>query len=293
MADAAAAPSAALAPAKLNLYLHVLGRRPDGYHHLDSLVAFADIGDIVSVHPAETLELGVEGPFAAELPSDEDNLVMGAARRLAAEAGVAPRATIRLVKRLPVASGIGGGSADAAAALRLLSLLWRIRPHEDDLRRVAIALGTDVPVCLLGRPAYVGGVGEEIALAPAMPPVALVLANPLVPLPTAAVYKRRFGAFSACARFAATPADAAELACLLATRRNDLTEAACALSPAVEPMLRTLAALPGALLARMSGSGATCFALFAGEEEAGAAARALAAAHPEWWVRATKLRGGN
>jgi len=278
------------APAKLNLYLHVVGRRDDGYHLLDSLVAFVDIADEVSVAPASDLSLRIAGPFAVSLLGETgENLVHRAARLLAAKLRRAPRAALRLEKRLPVASGIGGGSSDAAAALRALRALWRADLPDAVLGDLALALGADVPVCLRQRAAYLGGIGERIEPAPALPPTSVVLANPGIALPTAAVYARRAGAFSEPARFAEAPADAAALAALLAARRNDLAEAAQEIVPAIADILAALAATPGALLARMSGSGATCFALYADARAAEDAAQSLAAAHPRWWVKAGAL----
>ncbi len=278
------------ASAKLNLYLHVVGRRDDGYHLLDSLVAFADIADEVTAAPANTLSLRITGPYAAQLMGAAgENLVHRAARLFAARLRRLPRAALTLEKRLPVASGIGGGSSDAAAALRALGALWRAELPADALADLALALGADVAVCLASRASYLGGIGERVEPAPALPPLALVLANPGVALPTAGVYARRDGAFSEPARFADAPRDAAELVALLRERRNDLTGAAQELVPAIGEILAALAATPGALLARMSGSGATCFALYAAAHEAEAAAQALAAANPRWWVKAGNL----
>ncbi len=278
------------APAKLNLYLHVVGRRDDGYHLLDSLVAFADIGDEVTAAPATDLSLRISGPFAAALMGEAgENLVHRAARLLAARLRRQPRAALTLEKRLPVASGIGGGSSDAAAALRALLALWKAALPEAALDEVASALGADVPVCLAPRASYLGGIGERVEPAPALPPLALVLVNPGVALPTAGVYARRSGDFSEPARFHEAPRDAADLAALLGARRNDLADAAQEMVPAIADVLAALAATPGALLARMSGSGATSFALYAEARDAEAAAQALAAANPGWWVKAGNL----
>lgn len=281
----------AAAPAKINLYLHITGRRGDGYHLLDTLIVFAVLGDTVEVYGDDDLSLAVEGPFAAAIPHGSDNLVLRAAHALADAAGITARGRIRLVKRLPAASGIGGGSADAAATLRALAALWAVRPAGDDLDRLALALGADVPVCLRGTPAFVGGVGEEITPAPALPPVWMVLANPGTPVATAEVFRRRSGPFSSSARFASAPADAHALAGLLAERRNDLTGPALSLASGIGDVLADLGALPGALLARMSGSGATAFALFADATAAEAGAARLQAAQPSWWVAATALAG--
>jgi 4-diphosphocytidyl-2-C-methyl-D-erythritol kinase len=278
------------APAKLNLYLHVLGRRDDGYHRLDSLVAFADIADIVAAAPADGLSLAINGPFAAALGTDvADNLVVRAARLLADRLGREPRARLLLTKNLPVASGIGGGSSDAAACLRALAKLWRAELPAEELAALALRLGADVPVCLTRRPSWLGGIGDEVASAPKLPPAGLLLVNPGIPLPTPAVFRARSGPFSDPARFGASPRDAADLAALLAERRNDLTAAAIGVVPAVAEILAALERLPGALLARMSGSGATCFALFATRDAAAAAGRRLREARPAWWIAAGRL----
>ena len=279
-----------LAPAKLNLYLHVVGRRPDGYHELDSLVAFADIADEVVAAPASTLSLAVAGPFGSALGGNKrGNLVWRAAMALARELRRPPGAALTLVKNLPVASGIGGGSSDAAATLRVLIALWRATLDEDALARLAAELGADVPVCLAARTAWLGGIGERIEPAPPLPPTAVVLVNPRRPLPTPAVFKTRRGPFSTLARFTAPPADAAALAALLAERHNDLTTAAVELVPEIATVLARLDKLDGALIARMSGSGATCFALFAADAAAAAAAQQMARDQPEWWVAAGRL----
>ena len=277
------------APAKLNLYLHLLGRRADGYHLIDSLVAFAGVGDVVEVSPGEGLSLEVAGRFAAALAGTPENLVLRAARRLAAEGGVAADAAIRLHKALPVAAGLGGGSADAAAALRALAALWRLDPDEGDLRRLGAELGADVPACLAGRAVFVGGIGEAIEPAPALPPVFAVLARPPTPLATKDVYAAFAGAFSQPARFAGAPRDARELAARLAERANDLEAPARRLAPVVGETLAALAAEPGCLLARMCGSGAACLGLFATAGEASSAAGRIAAARPGWWVVSTAL----
>jgi 4-diphosphocytidyl-2-C-methyl-D-erythritol kinase len=278
------------APAKLNLYLHVVGRRADGYHLLDSLVAFADVADVVTAQPAPALSLEITGPFAGALRDDpSENLVWRAATALAERAGIAPKAALMLEKNLPVASGIGGGSSDAAAALKALGELWRLDLGERPFQSLGASLGADVPVCLFGEPAWIGGIGEAVAPAPSLPPCSVVLANPGLSLATPAVFKARTGGFSEPARFDAAPADAAALARLVETRRNDLTAPALALAPGISQVLGALEAEPGALVARMSGSGATCFALFADGSAAQAAAQRLSAIHPGWWVAAGKL----
>ena len=279
------------APAKVNLYLHVVGRRTDGLHLLDSLVAFAGVGDAIEVGAADDLSLTVTGPFAGALAAPEagENVVLRAARLLAAEGGVAAAAAIRLHKALPVAAGLGGGSSDAAATLRALADLWRLRPETSDLARLGLRVGADVPACLGGRAVFVGGIGEELDPAPPLPPAHLVLVNCGAPLATARVYQALDGHFSRPARFADAPADAAALAELLAARGNDLEAPARRLSPTVADAHAALAAEPECLLARMSGSGATCFGIFAAGAEAAAAARRLARRQPAAWVAAAPL----
>ncbi|MBI5163005.1 MAG: 4-(cytidine 5'-diphospho)-2-C-methyl-D-erythritol kinase, partial [Magnetospirillum sp.] len=252
------------APAKVNLSLAVTGRRDDGYHLLDSVVAFAGIGDSLDLEAAESLTLAVDGPTAPLLPAGEDNIVLKAARALADAAGVRAAASLRLTTRLPVAAGIGGGSADAAAALKGLAALWRLSVSAEDLAAVGVRLGADVPVCLAGRACRMLGIGETLDALPPLPSAWLVLVNPRVPLATPAVFKARQGAFSPPQPFAVPEGDARALAAALAGRGNDLTAAAISLVPAVGVALADLQARAGCLLARMSGSGATCFGLFAG-----------------------------
>jgi len=269
-----------LARAKINLALHVTGQRQDGYHLLDSLVAFANVGDVVTAEPAETLSLHLTGPFSAGL-SATDNLVLRAASALHPTYG----AHLTLDKRLPVASGIGGGSADAAATLRALSDLWSVPlPPPSAL----LALGADVPVCLAGHPARMQGIGEHLTPV-TLPPAWVVLANPGVAVPTPQVFaalQRRQNP-----ELAPLPAlpDAAALAAYLQTQRNDLQAAACTLAPPVTTTLDALRALPQCLLTRMSGSGATCFGLFAHEADARSASRALQSSQPRWWISAAAL----
>ncbi len=279
------------APAKVNLYLHVVGRRADGFHLLDSLIAFAGVGDTLVAAPSDTLSLVVDGPTATLLPEGEENIVERAARALAARAGITAGAALHLTKRLPVAAGIGGGSADAAAALVALARLWQIDLPNAEMMDLALGLGADVPVCLVGRATALSGIGEGIEPAPALPPAWLVLVNPMQPCPTPAVFKARHGPFSAAAPLTDSPVDAAALADVLAQRGNDLTEAAVAVVPAIGDALALLAAQPGCLLSRMSGSGATCFGLFAAEAAARQAETALTAARPAWWAAAAALIG--
>ncbi len=277
------------APAKVNLTLHVTGRAPDGYHLLDSLVVFGPAADILHATAADGLSLELGGPFAPRLASTlasaPDNLVLRAARALADWAGIAPRAALRLEKHLPVASGIGGGSADAAAALRVLARLWAVRPDPAAMLRLAAGLGADVSVCLGSRPACMSGIGERLAPAPSLPPGGLLLVNPGVAVATADVFRARSGGFSEPARWPPGWDSVAAMAGDLAGTRNDLEPPALALCPPVGDVLAALRALPGCRLARMSGSGATCYGLF--DIEAAARAAILPAA---WWRSAGPLR---
>jgi 4-diphosphocytidyl-2-C-methyl-D-erythritol kinase len=281
---------AAFAAAKVNLYLHIVGRRADGYHLLDSLVAFADVGDRLVVRPAASLALELSGPEAAALADmGDDNLVLRAARLLARRAGIAPDVAIQLEKNLPVAAGLGGGSSDAAATLRALAALWDVPIGE----AAFIELGADLPVCLHAGPAWVGGIGDRIEAASDLPAAGVLLANPRRTLPTAAVFAAWRGSFGAPGRFSPMPAEARGLAQALVARGNDLTAAATGLVPEIADVLAALAGLEGALLARMSGSGATCFALFADRQAAKQSRAALAAAQPQWWCAAGSLITGH
>lgn len=281
------------APAKLNLDLLVTGRRPDGYHELDSLVVFADLADELAFSPAPALALEADGPFAAKLPKGDGNIVLRAARRLREAAGVAAGAHIRLVKRLPVAAGIGGGSADAAATLRGLCRLWGLGWGERALTELGLGLGADVPVCLAGRIARMRGIGERLEPLPGLPALDLVLANPRKPLATAAVFRAlRLERPSARLEPSALPREPEALARWLTGTRNDLEPPARALLPEIGEVLEALSAEPACRLARMSGSGPTCFGLFPDAAAARAAAARLAAARPGWWVAACRSGAG-
>jgi 4-diphosphocytidyl-2-C-methyl-D-erythritol kinase len=267
------------AHAKVNLWLKVVGRRGDGYHLLDSMVAFADLADTLEVAPSGELALEITGPQAGTLATEKDNLVLKAARSLAGKAGVAPRAAIRLTKNIPVAAGLGGGSADAAATLRVLIELWRLALPAEEVFDLARGLGADVPMCLAGRTWFVGGIGDELRPAPAMPDCGLLLVNPGVPLPTERVFAARRSTFSVVGPVRGWR-DLRDFADMLAMRGNDLTVPAISLQPRIGDVLARLRALDGALLAAMSGSGATCFALFPDMPRAQRAAATLPAA---WW----------
>ncbi|MFA7429180.1 MAG: 4-(cytidine 5'-diphospho)-2-C-methyl-D-erythritol kinase [Rhodospirillaceae bacterium] len=279
------------AAAKVNLTLHVTGRRADGYHLLDSLVAFAGVYDRITVEASDALTLDVGGPNgpALEAAPGPDNIILRAAHALAEAAGCPAKARITLSKTLPVAAGVGGGSADAAAALHALSRLWGVGLPSDEMFALAACLGADVPVCLRGRATAVSGVGEHLSDAPLLPAAWLVLVNPGIPLSTPAVFAARRGAFSEPFPLDEAPRDADALAEALARRRNDLTAAAISLAPEIGTTLAVLSVMPSCLLARMSGSGATCWGLFATEYDAHAAARALGTDHPAWWIAPAPL----
>src|SRR5712671_3837675 len=278
---------AALAPAKVNLYLHVTGRREDGYHLLDSLVAFLDIGDHLRAEPATSLSLTVDGPEAVDLAAvGDDNLVLRAARLLADRAGTTAGAALHLDKHLPVAAGIGGGSSDAAAALLALRQLWRLPLDDNALCELGVRLGADLPACVYRRAVWVAGIGERLEPAGPLPEPGILLVNPRRALSTATVFAARRGPFSDVGRFAPMPNKASALARALMPCRNDLTEAAIRLVPEIATVLARLGRLPGCLLARMSGSGATCFALFANRAGAEEARAVVAAAELRWWCAA-------
>lgn len=269
-----------VARAKVNLYLHVVGRRADGYHLLDSVVVFPGASDILQATSAEVLSLEVRGPCADGLMGPA-NLVLRAAQALAAAADITAGSRLMLDKRLPVASGIGGGSADAAAALRVLVQLWDLRLPLDRLRVIAQELGADVPACLNSVPARMQGIGGLLRAAPSLPACGMVLLNPGVAVATPDIFRARSGEFSEIPVLPAAWLDAAALAADLAELRNDLEAPAMELCPAIAPVLDWLRAQPDCLLARMSGSGATCFGLFADVENAVAA---VARAPASWWA---------
>jgi len=266
--------------AKLNLALHVLGREPDGYHRLETIFAFAAEGDSLAVEASDELSLRVHGPFGAALHGEGDNLVLRAARALQERFEVPRGAALALDKRLPVGAGIGGGSADAAAALRLLTRFWGIEADREDLLAIAGRLGADVPACLGSRICRGTGRGDVLMPfeAPELAGAPVLLVNPGVALPTAAVFGRWAGPGSG------------PLGDHLAASANDLEAPAIALVPEIGEVLEALGGLAGVRLARMSGSGATCFALFGDEAGRDRAERSLAADRPGWWRLSTCLR---
>jgi 4-diphosphocytidyl-2-C-methyl-D-erythritol kinase len=286
-----------LALAKINLTLRVTGRRADGYHELESLVAFADVGDTLRLQPGGPLALELDGPYVAACGAPADNLVLKAAAALAARVEGLRLGRFDLRKELPVAAGIGGGSADAAAALRLLvhgnrQIFASVDFTDKRVREAALAVGADVPVCLDGKPRIMRGVGEELSAPLDLPGFPALLVNPGEALPTRAVFAKFAGEFTNTAAAGPVPHERADLLAWLGGQGNDLTQAAIACVPAIAGVLEALTALPGVRLARMSGSGPTCFALFGSVGEAKKAAQQLKAAHPDWWVHCGRIGGG-
>lgn len=272
------------APAKVNLALHVTGRRTDGYHLLDSVVVFADMGDWLEIVPDTTLSLQVTGPRAAGVPTDGRNLVLQAAALFPQARGAA----ITLEKHLPHAGGIGGGSADAAAALRGLAALWG-QPLPD--AAAVLGLGADLPVCVSGRPSRMAGIGEVLTPLPPLPPLYLVLVNAGVAVPTGPVFKGLARVDNP--GLPAMPdrgwTDAGDFAAWLGDTRNDLEPPARRNVSVIDDVITAIGDSDDCLIARMSGSGGTCFGLFATEAAARAAAVALSADHPDWWVQAAAI----
>jgi 4-diphosphocytidyl-2-C-methyl-D-erythritol kinase len=277
------------APAKVNLTLRVLGRRADGYHELESLVGFAGLADQLTLAPQAETTLAICGPFAGPCGPVTDNLVLKAAEALGARVAGLKAGHFTLEKELPVAAGLGGGSSDAGAALRLLARLNGIAAGDARLATAALVVGADVPVCLDAKARVMRGLGEILSAPLSLPVLPAVLANPNVPLPTRAVFAAFAGTRGNENPLGAVPAKLDALIGFLAEHGNDLTKAAIACAPQVDAVLTALRGLPGARLARMSGSGPTCFALFATAAAAAAAARQLAGEHPGWWVRATTI----
>lgn len=285
-------PLTAVAPAKINLFLHVGPVDGEGYHPLTSLVAFADVGDIISVERSDRVALTVGGPFGAGLADEPDNLILRALRALGEAAGMGELPVhVHLDKRLPIAAGLGGGSSDAGVALKLARDLLELTLDDAALGDIARVVGADGPMCLHARTAWAEGRGEVLTFEPNLPPLPALLVNPGVPSPTGAVYRAYDAAPRALEARPTPPADwsAADVIDWLARQRNDLEAPAIALQPVIGAAMQAVAALPEARLTRMSGSGATLFALFDTREAAHVAARQLASEHPEWWIVPTTL----
>ena len=281
------------APAKINLFLHVGEKRADGYHALESLVAFAQTGDRLAIEPAGVLSLDITGPFANRLVRNQDNLVLKAARALQSSpsppSGVRG-AAITLEKNIPVAAGLGGGSADAAAALRGLNAFWNRNLTENELLEIASTLGSDVPACLLSRTCWMEGRGEFVKEVPPLPNFPIVLVNPGIMVPTGPIFADLNARTGIGAMQPPGPMQNVwDLVGYLADAANDLEAPACRFAPLIEESFSALDREPGCVLAQMSGSGATCFGLFEQEQFAVGAAERIAQDHPEWWVRVTRI----
>jgi len=279
-----------LAPAKINLFLHVGPLADDGYHPLASLVAFADVGDAVTVARADALSLAVTGPFSRALAGEGDNLILRGLRALGEAAGIgAPPVAVTLDKQLPIAAGLGGGSADAGTAIRLAAQLLDLDLDEVALEAVAGVVGADGPMCLRVRPAWATGRGDDLNDEPRLPPLHAVLLNPGLPSPTGAVYRAYDDAPAGGADCPDAPADWSPAAVIdwLKGQRNDLEAPALRVTPGIGEALSAMNAALGCRLTRMSGSGATVFGLF--EDAAAAKAATVALQRPGWWVRSCLL----
>lgn len=283
------------APAKVNLSLHIVRRREDGWHELDSLTAFSTSGDILSLRPGEDLSLAVTGPYAEAAGSVDDNLVLNAARQLSALVPSLKLGAFRLHKTLPAAAGIGGGSSDAAATLRLLARLNGIGDDDPRLQEAARKTGSDVPVCLQARARMFSGLGDVLGPLLKLPPLYAVLINPGVPVVTRDVFKRLGLANGEDNGMSKHPAFTTEMAAtdlfsVLHKTRNDLEDAASVIAPVITDVLAVIGAARGCQLARMSGSGATCFGLFEKRLGASRAAHSIRKSRPQWWIKACVLR---
>ncbi|MFZ5617373.1 MAG: 4-(cytidine 5'-diphospho)-2-C-methyl-D-erythritol kinase [Pseudomonadota bacterium] len=285
-----------IAPAKINLYLHVGALRRDRLHDLESVFVFADAGDVISAAPSSGLSLEIAGPFAGALTREpvDKNLVMRAARLLKEKAGVDRGARLILDKRLPIASGVGGGSADAAAALRALMRLWRVDMPVSELKRLAFTLGADVPACLDQSPVHVSGAGEAVEKGPVLPPLWVCLVNPNAPMPTGPIF-RAFDAANPAPPCPERRAPAGrryfDVTWLMENSRNDLQPIAIRRNCVIQDAIDRLSRRPGALAARMSGSGATVFGLYSSAGAAARAAQEMAGRH--WWSMSARIHGAS
>jgi 4-diphosphocytidyl-2-C-methyl-D-erythritol kinase len=280
------------APAKINLYLHITGRLDNGYHMLDSLVAFADIGDSIEIEPATEFEFRIEGPYAGGFgPKDRDhspdssNLVVQAVWALARAAQKIPNVRIKLTKNLPIASGLGGGSSDAAAVIWGLLEWWKIPRQTHYLQGLMARLGADIPACLTCAPVRVRGIGDILDPAPAMNEVPIVLVNPGKPCLTGEIFSRFNGSYREPMALPHSLEKPGELISFLSQQRNDLVKPASETVPEIGNVLNILNVQEGCTLARLTGSGATCFGLFEDEAKARKAAKSIAADNPDWWVK--------
>lgn len=289
MTSMADSPFSVFAPAKINLFLHVTGKRKDGYHTLDSLVAFADFGDRVSFEDAESFSFEIIGPFATQFKNqkgylNDDNLVVRAARLLSQISGKPLNLKLSLIKNLPLASGLGGGSSDAAACIWGLQDFWRLDRNAEYLAPLLLKLGADVPVCCRCEPTVMRGIGEALLSAPQMPEIPILLVNPNKPCSTAEVFSYHNRRYSQLVDMPNTLSNVYDLVRLLKDTRNDLYPAALQVVPEIENVLHSLDSQDGVLFSRMSGSGASCFGLFDTAERRAAAFEKIKADNPDWHV---------
>ena len=279
-----------LAPIKLNLYLHITARRDSGYHEVDTLIAFTDYGDAVRVEPSDKLEMAVDGPFSSDLPEVQtDNLVLRALDRMRKEFNITAGAKVTLVKNIPIAAGVGGGSSDAATAMLAAAKMWEMPESAlPTMMKIGAKVGADIPACLFRRPCFASGFGQVLKAAPEVAEMGVLLVNPGIKVSTPAVFERRRGGFSP---FMADPSanlkSGSSLIGFLRGRENDLTDAALSLCPPIQDILWAFEDIKGCRLARMSGSGATCFGLF--DTMAAAEAALDRFNNPNWWARAANL----
>jgi len=281
------------ARAKINLDLLITGRRDDGYHLLDSLVVFADYGDEISVRPSQNLTLNVTGPFAGGLEDETDNIVLRAARLVQDKFDIGQGAEIELVKNLPVSSGIGGGSADAAAAIHGLMQLWNITDKKPELGDLTLSLGADVPVCFVSETTQMRGIGERLRRVTLKFPLYLLLVNPGVTVPTAGIFRARAGREAEYSPSRDLPdeiATFAQLKDILGRGGNDLEYEACVLAPEIKETLAQISNGDECMGAGMSGSGATCFGMFSSREAAQRQAKSISCDFPDWWVKSVRVR---
>jgi 4-diphosphocytidyl-2-C-methyl-D-erythritol kinase len=281
------------APAKVNLFLEITGRRADGYHTIDSLMGFLDLADVVHLRPADALSLTMDGPFADQAPLDESNLAVRAVRLLEERVGRSLPVALHIEKMIPAGAGLGGGSSDAAAVLRGMRALFDLTIGDDQLAGLGLALGADVPACLASVPVLAGGIGEQLQPAPAVPELHLALVHPGVGLATPDVYGAYDRGHMDCACCHGHDRLFMPISWIdaVAQRRNDLEAAAMELEPLIASMLDQLSGTPGCQLARMSGSGTACFGIYGDRAMAEKACAELRAAFPGWWVRPARLEG--
>ena len=271
------------------MYLHITAKSSNGFHTIESLIAFADIGDELTVGPSSGLYLNTNGPFSQDLCSNESNLVIKAAKALAKFYAITPEAIITLTKNLPVSSGIGGGSTDAASVLYALSTLWKLPTNSNKLHKIAKKLGADVPVCLIRSPSIVRGIGEKISPFYGLPEMWCVLANPGKPVSTQDVFAAYTEKFSEPRSIKQRFTTVREFINYLSNFNNDLTKAAIQISPVISTVLKEMSSKKNQLLTRLSGSGATCYALFEDKMSAASAANELKLKYPEWWVQVARI----